>query len=64
MMYWTDPFNYLDLLGLVLVLLLIPVKWGTVDSISDNPSMMEWSIAAIAYLINFLRIFKYFPAYK
>ena len=50
--------------GILLVLSIPFIKWTTEDSIEKNPSCIEWSIASIAYLINALRIFKYFSTFK
>lgn len=64
LMYWKDFYNYMDLLGLSLVIALLPIKWLTVDMITGTPSAVEWICASIAYLVNFLRVIKYFPAYR
>ncbi|XP_065664981.1 uncharacterized protein LOC100201836 isoform X2 [Hydra vulgaris] len=55
--YFKDVFNYLDVLGLVLILSMVPLR-------ISGYSKSELSVAAVAYLINFLRVFKYFPAFK
>jgi len=55
--YWKDPFNYFDLIGLILIFVLIPCRF-------TGESKAEFTIAAIAYLFNCLRVFKYFPAFK
>ena len=56
-MYFKDKFNILDILGLVLVFVLIPLRYcGKKD--------IELSVAAAAYFINFTRVFKFFPAHR
>lgn len=55
--YLRDPFNYLDLLGLVLILALVPLR-------CTSSTKAERAVAACGYLINCLRVFKFFPANK
>ncbi|XP_015761593.1 PREDICTED: uncharacterized protein LOC107340729 [Acropora digitifera] len=49
--YFKDPYNYFDWLGLILTFLVIPLRFVGVDS--------QWSVAALGYLFNFLRLFKF-----
>ncbi|XP_028394669.1 transient receptor potential cation channel subfamily A member 1-like isoform X2 [Dendronephthya gigantea] len=49
--YFKDPYNYFDWLGLILVLIVIPLRFADVSA--------QWSIASLGYLFNFLRIFKF-----
>ncbi|XP_067030169.1 uncharacterized protein [Acropora muricata] len=49
--YIKDPYNYFDWLGLILTILVIPLRIGGVDC--------QWSVAAVGYLFNFLRLFKF-----
>ena len=49
--YFKDPYNYFDWLGLVLTFLVIPLRFAEVKS--------QWSVAALGYLFNFLRLFKF-----
>jgi len=55
--YLKDLYNYLDLIGLLLILLILPFRF------TDNPKT-ESGMAALAYLVNCLRVFKYFPAFQ
>lgn len=43
--------NYIDLPGIILTLLVIPLRFAEVKS--------QWGLAAIGYLFNFLRLFKF-----
>ena len=49
--YFKDPYNYLDWLGLILTMLVIPLRFAEVNS--------QWSVAGLGYLFNFLRLFKF-----
>ena len=49
--YFKDPYNYFDWLGLILTFLVIPLRFAEVRS--------QWSVAALGYLFNFLRLFKF-----
>ncbi|PFX32144.1 Transient receptor potential cation channel subfamily V member 4 [Stylophora pistillata] len=49
--YFKDPYNYFDWLGLILTLLVIPLRFAKVR--------YQWSVAALGYLFNFLRLFKF-----
>ncbi|CAB4041469.1 Transient receptor potential cation channel subfamily V member 4, partial [Paramuricea clavata] len=49
--YLKDPYNYFDWLGLILTLLVIPLRFADVSA--------QWSVASLGYLFNFLRIFKF-----
>lgn len=49
--YFKDPYNYFDWLGLILTLLVIPLRFADVRA--------QWSVASLGYLFNFLRIFKF-----
>ncbi|CAH3129417.1 unnamed protein product [Pocillopora meandrina] len=49
--YFKDPYNYFDWLGLILTFLVIPFRFAEVRS--------QWSVAALGYLFNFLRLFKF-----
>lgn len=55
--YWKDPFNYLDLIGLILIALIVPLRY-------TDHSKAEFAVAGVAFLVNCLRVFKYFPAFK
>jgi hypothetical protein len=49
--YLKDPYNYFDWIGLILTLLVIPLRFADVSA--------QWSVASLGYLFNFLRIFKF-----
>ena len=49
-------YNWLDLIGIFGILLIIPLRSA------DKPA--QWVLAAIAYAVNFLRIFKFSSACK
>ncbi|XP_046844774.1 transient receptor potential cation channel subfamily V member 2-like isoform X2 [Xenia sp. Carnegie-2017] len=49
--YYKDPYNYFDWIGIILTLLVIPLRYVDVSA--------QWSFASIGYLFNFLRIFKF-----
>lgn len=55
--YFKDPFNYFDIIGMVLLIALVPLRL-------TESTKAEWAVSAAAFLINFLRIFKYFPAFR
>ena len=44
-------YNLFDWLGILLILVLIPLRYAKVDE--------QWSVAAIGYLANCLRVFKF-----
>ncbi|XP_068727782.1 transient receptor potential cation channel subfamily V member 5-like [Montipora capricornis] len=46
-----DLYNYLDCLGLILTILVIPLRFAEINS--------QWSVAGVGYLFNFLRLFKF-----
>jgi len=54
--YFRDVFNYADLAGLLSLVAVIPFRY-------EN-SNVQWYLATISYVLNCLRIFKYFPANK
>jgi len=62
--YLKDVYNLLDLFGLFLILIIPFIKWSMLNTVSNNVSGVEWSVASIAYLINFIRVFKYFGTFK
>ncbi|XP_028403823.1 uncharacterized protein LOC114526426 [Dendronephthya gigantea] len=43
--------NYIDFIGIILTLLIIPLRYAEVAS--------QWVVAAIAFIFNFIRLFKY-----
>lgn len=43
--------NYFDLPGIVLTLVVLPLRYAKVKA--------QWSLAAIGYIFNFLRLFKF-----
>ncbi|XP_028412446.1 transient receptor potential cation channel subfamily V member 3-like [Dendronephthya gigantea] len=49
--YFKEFYNYCDWCGLLLTLIIIPLRYA------DSSS--QWSIASLGYLFNFLRIFKF-----
>ena len=49
--YFKDPYNYFDWLGLILTFLVIPLRFAEVR--------YQWNVAALGYLFNFLRLFKF-----
>ena len=49
--YFKDPYNYFDWLGLILTFLVIPLRFAEVK--------YQWSVAALGYLFHFLRLFKF-----
>ncbi|KAK2556753.1 hypothetical protein P5673_021312 [Acropora cervicornis] len=49
--YFKDPYNYFDWLGLILTILVIPLRYAEND--------FQWSVAGLGYLFNFLRLFKF-----
>ncbi|KXJ18103.1 Transient receptor potential cation channel subfamily V member 4 [Exaiptasia diaphana] len=49
--YIKDPYNWFDWIGLVMTLLVIPLRF--------SGSSGQWTVASIGYLFNFLRIFKF-----
>ncbi|XP_067038362.1 transient receptor potential cation channel subfamily V member 1-like [Acropora muricata] len=49
--HFKDLYNYFDFLGLVLTILVIPLRFVEVNS--------QWSVAGLGYLLNFLRLFKF-----
>jgi len=53
--YLLDMCNYLDLTGIALLFIIIPLR---IESFTA-----QWGVAAAAYVINFLRLFKYAPAW-
>ncbi|XP_065068722.1 uncharacterized protein LOC135694011 isoform X2 [Rhopilema esculentum] len=53
--YLRDGWNFLDLFGILSLFCLIPGR-----ILNGN---WQWSLAALSYLVNFLRVFKYFPAW-
>ncbi|XP_065057965.1 uncharacterized protein LOC135685817 isoform X2 [Rhopilema esculentum] len=55
-LYICSFFNWVDFLGILGVLLIIPLRYARVDG--------QWIIASLAYILNFLRIYKYFPAWE
>jgi len=55
--YFTDPYNYFDIIGMSLLVLILPFRFA-------EASRGEWAVSAAAFLMNFLRVFKYFPAFK
>ena len=49
--HFKDLYNYFDFLGLVLTILVIPLRFVKVNS--------QWSVAGLGYLFNFLKLFKF-----
>lgn len=49
--HFKDLYNHFDFLGLVLTILVIPLRFVKVNSL--------WSVAGLGYLLNFLRLFKF-----
>lgn len=49
--HFKDLYNYFDFLGLVLTILVIPLRVVEVNS--------QWSVAGLGYFFNFLRLFKF-----
>ena len=49
--YFKEWMNLFDWLGLVLILCIIPLRY------TDNRA--QWKVASLAFLFNFLRIFKF-----
>ena len=49
--YFKDPYNYFDWLGLILTILVIPLRYAEND--------FQWTVAGLGYLFNFLRLFKF-----
>eukprot|EP00794_Sanderia_malayensis_P018139 gene18139-19949_t len=54
MIYVYDKYNWLDIIGLFSLLIIVPLRFAKLEA--------QWYFATIAYLVNFLRLFKYFPA--
>ena len=55
--YFCDLFNYLDVLGLVLIIGVIPLRY-------TGCTTAEYGVSAAAYLINFLRVGKTATAFR
>jgi len=55
-MYLKNKYNVLDWLGMLLLLAVIPLRAKGHDA--------QWYVSSLAYLINFLRIFKFSCVYK
>eukprot|EP00794_Sanderia_malayensis_P020478 gene20478-22494_t len=55
-LYFRDVHNFLDIFGILLILAIVPLRLIKHDS--------QWNVAAVAYFLNFFRMFKYFPAWK
>lgn len=53
--YFRDPFNYLDNIGILCIVLVVPLRY-------TNHRDVELIVAGIGFAINFIRIVKYFPA--
>ena len=53
--YLVDIYNYLDFSGIFLLFAIVPLRFYS--------NSAQWSVAAAAFLVNFLRIFKYAPAW-
>ena len=49
--HFKDLYNYFDFLGLLLTILVIPLRFVEVNS--------QWSVAGLGYLLSFLRLFKF-----
>ena len=49
--YFTDWMTLFDWLGLQLILCIIPLRY--------THSKLQWMVASLAFLFNFLRIFKF-----
>lgn len=49
--YFKDPYNYFDLLGLILTFLVTPLRFAKINS--------QWSVAGLGYLFNFLKLFRF-----
>ncbi|XP_048580356.1 uncharacterized protein LOC5510674 isoform X2 [Nematostella vectensis] len=49
--YFRDPYNYFDWLGLTLTFLVIPLRFAN--------TKVQWTVASIGFLFNFLRVFKF-----
>ena len=49
--HYKDLYDHFNFLGLVLTILVIPLRFVEVDS--------QWSVAGLGYLLNFLRLFKF-----
>eukprot|EP00794_Sanderia_malayensis_P000658 gene658-1326_t len=56
LLYISDVFNWFDVGGLLGIFILIPLR------LTGNNC--QWTIATVAFILNFLRIYKYFPAWK
>eukprot|EP00794_Sanderia_malayensis_P020479 gene20479-22495_t len=54
--YFYDVHNFSDVCGILLIFALVPLRCLRLKS--------QWTVAAFAYLVNFFRILKYFPAWK
>eukprot|EP00794_Sanderia_malayensis_P020477 gene20477-22493_t len=54
--YFHDVHNFSDVCGVLLIFAVVPLRCLNLDS--------QWTVAAFAYLVNFFRMFKYFPAWK
>eukprot|EP00794_Sanderia_malayensis_P020476 gene20476-22492_t len=54
--YFHDVHNFSDVCGVLLIFAVVPLRCFKLDS--------QWNVAAFAYLVNFFRMFKYFPAWK
>eukprot|EP00112_Aurelia_sp_Birch-Aquarium-sp1_P007179 Seg1782.13 transcript_id=Seg1782.13/GoldUCD/mRNA.D3Y31 product="Transient receptor potential cation channel subfamily V member 1" protein_id=Seg1782.13/GoldUCD/D3Y31 len=55
-LYVKDYFNWVDVFGIFGILWIIPLRFASKRS--------QWIVAALAYIFNFLRIYKYLPAWK
>ena len=49
--YFKEFYNLFDWLGLLFILILIPLRFGDHNE--------QWAMASLAYLFNWLRIFKF-----
>ena len=56
-MYFKDYYNALDVFGIALIFALVPLRF-------TNKGQAESAVAAAAFFINFVRVFKFMPAFK
>ena len=49
--YFKSGENYIDLLGIILTLSVLPLRFAEVKS--------QWTLAAIGYIFSFVRLFKF-----
>jgi len=55
--YFRDFFNYLDIMGMILIILVVPLRYLKYRE-------AELIVSGFGFFINFLRILKFFPAIR